>query len=382
MIKKILSCLVLFVALPVQAIEDCSHGVNFSNGNTYKNLTAKVICHDRDNPSIKSSETNLVEGIKHGKTILYDAFLRTVGPEDKTGKIYRIENYDNGKLHGEVKTFDAQTGNLITTQEYRNKKEISSKNEATNQTTFHGYTLDPKSYQKSTLIKDGNDSIISLRCMEIPTDNKEINRYCGFIDSPGPTIKITNSGITSQIHYCKGKPCGKSLQTYGNGNTASEKFTTKDGKIVSRQYNEKGVLTYEHTRSKDAKEEQVIENFDSGQPKEIITLHNHIPLEITTYYQNGQKRYHAKASGKEIVNATSYYDSGHKSEEYQFKRYSNSLISRGRLINTSRKYYESGEIHRENTWKDDYIEHMREFDINGNVIKDERYYSDGSRMNQ
>ncbi len=61
---------------------------------------------------------------------------------------------------------------------------------------------------------------------------------------------------------------------------------------------------------------------------------------------------------------------------------SNSLTSRGRLINTSREYYESGKIHRENTWKDDYIERTREFDNNGKLTKDERYYSDGSRMYQ
>ncbi len=92
MLKKLSSCLIIIVSPTIHAIEDCSHNVNFSNGNTYNHLSAKVICHDKENPSIKSSETNLVNGIKHGKTILYDAFLRTIGPDDKTGKIYRIEN--------------------------------------------------------------------------------------------------------------------------------------------------------------------------------------------------------------------------------------------------------------------------------------------------
>ncbi len=80
------------------------------------------------------------------------------------------------------------------------------------------------------------------------------------------------------------------------------------------------MLTYEHTSSNDAKDEQIIESFDSGRPKEIITLYNQVPLEIMSYYQNGQKRYHAKASENEIIHATSYYDSGLKSEDYQFKQ--------------------------------------------------------------
>ncbi len=218
--------------------------------------------------------------------------------------------------------------------------------------------------------------------MEAPTDNEEINRYCGFIDTPGAMIKITNSGMSSQFHYCKGKLCGKSLLTYANGNKASESFTTKEGKKVSRRYNVQGVLTYEHSRSKDTKDEQIVEYFDSGLPKEVSILHNHKPIEITTYYQNRHIRYHAKTSEKEIVHATTYFDNGLKKEDYQFKRYSSSLTSRGRLINTSYEYYESGKIHRENTWKDGYIEHTREFDNNGNLTKDERYYSDGSRMNQ
>lgn len=223
--------------------------------------------------------------------------------------------------------------------------------------------------------------IVSLHCMDSPSDNKEINHYCGFTKIPGPIIMIAMNGITSQNRYCKGKPCGKTLKTYSNGNTASEKFTTEDGKIVSRRYNEKGVLTFEHTRSKDEMDEQVIEKFDSGRAKEIFTIRNNKPLEIKTYYQNGHIRYHAKVSEKEIVQAAYYYDNGQKREEYQFKHYSNNLIDRGKLINISREYYESGKIHRENTWKDGYIERTREFGNNGNLTKDERYYSDGSRMN-
>lgn len=388
MFRKTLLGILLIVSQSSYAavFENCSQGVDFSNGNTYANISGTVVCHLRDNPTVKTREVGLYEGKKQGKTVLYDASLSTIRDQDKTGKLYRIEHYQLGKLEGEVRHFDPRTGKLEEFMRYRNDKKIYLKSMKTNQETFYGFGLSGHDkHQSGSVTKNAEGNIVSLSCTQFKTDDAQLNRYCGFSQNPGPEVQLSSAFGQTKMRYCQGVPCGNSSSTRANGEKSSETFINDQQQKVSREYNDAGNVVYETTSNKGrGARNEIREFFDDGKPKSVAIMENRKINELTFFYQNGKKKYHGKVDG-DLVNAVHYYDNGNKREEYQFKTYPrvffNRIISRGKPINTSKEYYESGQLYREITWKDHRKSRMLVFDEDGSLERDERYYPDGSRMN-
>lgn len=364
------------------AVEDCSHGVSFDNGSTFANVTGTVVCHLRDHPNIKTQEVSLVNGKKHGKRTLYGAFLNSA-PRSAWQRVYMIEHYSNGEQQGAAQTFDLTSGKMEVERQYNNGRETATQHAGQNK-VIQAYGTGDRRYDSSKLSRDAKGNITQLVCMDIPTNNAELNRLCGFSQNPGPVIKINNGmGITTSQQYCKGRPCGTTVQTYANGQKAAE-YTVENGKKVERFYNPDGTMEQEQSRSKN-KDQQVKQYFPDGKLKAILTWAKNEPTEITVYYQNGKKRYNAKKNNQtQLVTAVHYHDNGVKSEEYQFKVYPgvflDTIVHRGELVNVSREYAENGRIIREITWNNGDISRIRKFDKNtGKLTKDESYYPDGSR---
>lgn len=384
---SLISTITILSSLSHAAVfENCTQGVSFNNGNTYKHISGKVVCHLRDNPTVKTREIGLYKGIKQGKSIFYDASLSTIRDQDKTGKLYRIEHYSQGKLDGEVRHFDPRTGKMKEFMRYKNGHTVYSKNMNDNSERFYAFPITGEFWSRSgSMDTNAKGQITSLSCPQKKSDHNLINVKCGWSYSPGPVVKLHYGPTVHEMRYCKGKRCknSPSKSTSRSGKKTGESFVNKKEQRVERQFYQNGKVKYEHISNKGRGAENIIrEYFESGKPKSIAIIRDRKTQELTKFYQNGKKRYNGKILGR-IVKAIHYYDNGKKSEEYEFKTYPrvfyNRFITRGKIINISRGYYESGRLSREVTWKDGYQARVRSFDVDGKLEKDESYYSDGSR---
>lgn len=383
-IQKALILLFSTQVLNAAVFETCTQGVLFDNRNTYKNISGVVVCHLRDNPTLKTREVGLYKGVKQGKTTVYAASLSSMQNKSEAKNLYKIEYYSNGKLDGEIKYFDPNSGEQTEFKRLNNGYATYVKNIKTGEEKFYAYPLTTPFWSESgSMIQNSKGEITSLACPQKKSDSNIINTKCGFSSSPGPLVKLHYGTEVHEMHYCKGRPCGNRKSSYTSGEKSSEIFVNKEEQRVEREYHKDGTIASESISDKGLNTKRTVrENFDNGKTKSLSVFMGRKVVELTLYFQNGSMKYHGVIEGK-IVKVEHYYDTGVKSEMYEFKKYPsiffNRVIQRGKLINTSYSYFESGKIYRELTWNNGVKLTMQEYDEVGNILKKEQYYEDGSR---
>lgn len=329
-------------------IEDCTQGVSFDNGNTYKNVTGTIQCHLRQQPHIKTRIVPLKDGKKHGKATFYDGVLSRV--RNPQNRVVRVEHYQNDKPHGKHLRYNAEDGKLENEKDFVNgilQREVSvSPFDGSKSISFHkkhevgnwGEKIGSLSYTTQGKLSD-------KRCPKQASGVKELDSVCGF----------GGGSTTTKLYDEQGRVTATTTQSQGKTNERKEFYPSGKLRVVrtpntQRFYYENGKLEEEVVDNAN-RTQTVTEYYESGTKKSFVhTVHRKLQ-ESSRWYMNGKPEYTVKRQGNsEQMRVKSWHGNGKVFEEYTYipkDRYSmffRSFYRSGQLIGHSRVYFKNGQL--------------------------------------
>ncbi|CAA6813785.1 MAG: Unknown protein [uncultured Campylobacterales bacterium] len=368
-------------------IEDCSQNVNFSNGNTYANITGEITCHRRDT-NITTRIVNFKDGKKHGESKTFGGFYSSRG---ETNKLVLIENYKEGKEDGVFIRYK----NGATEQKtlYKDSKKYyemrihfsGGKTESFFELQKNGWTKKVGSISYTKVGKLEN-----ISCPKTAPINKNLAKLCGFNLKVENKFYSDNEKVLSIQTFLDGKIIEKKLY-YLSGKT---KAIYRDG--IQQFFYENGKL--EEEIIKKDKNITTRNYYKDGKLKEVTVSDGRLLQRQEEWYMNEKIKSLKIYKENKEVDIKLYHKSGNLKKEYtqiQYTRYNTKIIGdskeyyeNGKLfINIKRDkehiiqediYYPQGNIKSTTKFYEDKTYSVKEYDKNGNLKKDSRHYSDGS----
>ena len=378
-------------------IQNCSQGVNFSNGNTYKQLSGTISCVLRKNPRIKTQSVSLKSGKKHGKSITYGGFYRR--KDSAKNHIAMIENFHNGKKHGKFIIYDEKLPSKINVEkDYKNgvqQREMRFSVFNGGKTITYYAPKGKWSSKIGSLSYNKAGQLSNKSCPKVKSHVPELNKVCGFGDNAQAVTLRDNSGkITTTAVIKQGQ--AQERKTY----YASGKLRSKATPHLTQTFYENGKLKKEKIGN--PKQALTIkEYFPTGTKKSLErSNNNHVITEERTWYMNGKpKRVELHQPKTRVVSVKAYYGNGQLQESFQFIRngrykktyfgkaqffYENGRPSeesvrdnKGKML-SAKVYYFNGPLMKFTVVHGDNSRTVKEYDKNGSLQKTATYYSDGS----
>ncbi len=383
-------------------VENCTHGVSFNNGNTYKKLTGTVNCVWRKNPRVKTRSVSLRNGKKHGKSIIYIGRYGKRGSE--RNHISMVENYHNGKKHGKFIIYDEKNPSKINVEkDYKNglqQREMRLSVFNGGKTISYYAPKGKWSSKIGSLSYNKAGQLSNKTCPKTKSHVAELNKVCGFSGSgQAVTLRDDNGKITTTA-------------VIKQGQTQERKTFYKSGKLRTKAKPNLKQFFYENGKL----EEEIIGNpknilavkkyYPSGVKKNLQRTNKRMITEERSWYMNGKPDLIAIHDlKKKVITIKRYYGNGHLKEDYRkilnFNAY-NGYSYREKRIGTYRSFHENGKPYIEAVYDNkakylrgkrffetgrlqesvvvnaDKSRSVKQYDKNGTLEKSASYYPDGS----
>ncbi len=390
----------------ILAFETCAangKSINLNNGDSTKGLTALVVCKDdgrlaRDMKYVGGAETVIRFYYDNGK-------LKVEKPENKAGNSHGIqkEYYESGQLQSE-RAYD--------NGEPRGLSKFYAKDGKVERIAMH---LD--TYKKTELEFNPDGSLRAIECSTASFSKKDRD-LCGFLGKPSAVKLFVKAGQPfRELTFLKGEVQGAKELSDGGQVQKSEQFAKvgKDGMRTERFPN--GRPKSETRYNKGGNFNGLQREFaESGQVTREATFNDGFMTKETLYYLNGQaKRLTQKTKqGERIVVASKdYFDGGqvrragsylevrqetgfgwgqfwsHQDlqEDGKFLEWredgslqGEELWRQGKREGLSRAFFEDGKtVFREETFAENRLARVKEYDKAGKLVTHDEYFADGSR---
>lgn len=334
------------------AAEVCDHGVNFDNGATYKNLSARVTCRDKVSGR-PTREVTLKDGKKNGTCLTYGY---------NSDKVWREENFVNDIKDGEERTWNTKENYMESTAVYKNGKRVGVGKTFHRNGKIKSISWAGADRNRDTIVQYLEDGRLSvIQCGEHSVSEEEAN-LCGRNGRLSDLTLYSQQGRKKETrHYLNAKASGTWTRYHNNGQAslnANYRDNVLDGKSMS--YSDRGRL-------------EKVEEFKNG-----------FKVSKVEYYQNGnQKLKETYRREEKLIDAVQYYDNGNKHFEGTFTPKRDEwwyfTWDYWRPIGTVKTYYEDGSLETESVYKDGTLIKKKHYSGDGTLKKEEEYYPDGSR---
>lgn len=342
-------------SLAFAVIEDCTHDVSFNNGNTTKNLTAQVQCHQRGKPHIKTRSVGFVNGKRQGKTTRYDGYLSSV--RNPRNQVIAVEHYQAGKKHGKFLRYNESTGVLEQDTDYKNDIEYRSvfylSDGRGKRITFsRKHEMGNFAQDVGSISYNKANQLTSKSCPPKPSGIAELDKVCGF-----------GAGVqTAKLHNNQGKVVGTT--TRKNGQVQETKSFYPSGKIKTirtrhsqKFFYENGNLMEEVVDSAN-RTQMVTEYYENGTKKKYVHTVQRKLKTSRGWYMNGKTEYLVNRQGNsERMTVKTYFDNGRVHADYvyiprdKYSLFLSSYYRTAKVVGNSRLYYKNGKI-REDVRRD------------------------------
>ncbi|MDB5999066.1 MAG: hypothetical protein JWP52_765, partial [Rhizobacter sp.] len=205
------AALALSVCVDVFAIERCDNGVNFSNGNTTKGLTALVTCVD-DESKLTTRRMPLVNGLVDGVEERFDK---------RTGKKISETAHKAGKREGWLRKYDASTGQLESEETLHNDsfEGLARRFWPNGTLRSESYVSDERAMHASIRYRE-DGSIEAFECASKPLLSRDAE-LCGFNGKPSQ-VQMGTRGASDIRSYLNGKREGRWQQRSPDGTLLRE----------------------------------------------------------------------------------------------------------------------------------------------------------------
>lgn len=295
-------------------IENCTHGVSFNNGNTYKKVTGTVNCVLRKNPRIKTQSVSLKNGKKHGKSITYGGFYSR---KDSTkNHIAMVEHFHYGKKHGKFLIYDKKNPSKINVEkDYKNglqQREIRLIISNGGKTIIYYAPKGKWSSKIGSLSYNKAGQLSNKTCPKVKSHVPELNKVCGFSgNGQAVTLRDDKGKITTTAMIKKGQT--QELKTF-----------YKSGKLRSKAKPNLKQLFYENGKLKEeiiGSSKQVLsiqDYYPSGVKKSLQRSNKRMITEERKWFMNGKPEYVAIHDlKKKVISIKRYYGNGQLEEDYK-----------------------------------------------------------------
>ena len=347
--------------------DSCDHGVSFSNGNTTRDLTAKVTCVDGEGRLRRV--VHFVEGEKHGLDTAY-----------VNGRKQKEEPFVHNQRHGEVKRYDLKTGALTDIETYVEGRQsgLDTRFHAGGRVWEKRWVTPGETESKMTWDESGN--LVYMNCGAHPVDAKHEAICAGgsvslhyrdgslrvkqsFKDGRfhGKWTEYNGDGSLFRVHhYVEGEPEGRQAYYRRDGSLEAEE-SIHDGELV-------GVQSLYHPDGK-----QVADRWEIVDKRVV---------ERERFYQNGH-RAERRVRREDQVVVTRFEDAEGKNVStgayLSRPRCERDPLCYGKPVGEHQDFHPSGKIKSKSLYENGILSERTTYDEEGETLQHERYYPDGSR---